>query len=138
MEANVDELAAIESSDNGKAFAIAKGFDVAEAAQCLRYYGGWADKIHGKTIEVNDAKMAYTRHEPIGVVGQIIPWNFPLLMLCWKIGPALACGNTVVLKTAEQTPLSILVFANLVEEAGFPPGVLNILNGHGRVAGAAI
>merc|ERR1712000_476866 len=138
MEANVDELAAIESSDNGKAFAIAKGFDVAEAAQCLRYYGGWADKIHGKTIEVNDAKMAYTRHEPIGVVGQIIPWNFPLLMLAWKIGPALACGNTVVLKSAEQTPLSALYFGNIVVEAGLPKGVVNILSGTGKTAGAML
>jgi len=137
MEANIDELAAIEASDNGKAFAIAKGFDVAEAAQCLRYFGGWADKVHGKTIEVNDQKMAYTRHEPIGVVGQIIPWNFPILMLCWKLGPALACGNTVVLKTAEQTPLSALKVAELAKDI-FPPGVLNIITGYGAVAGAAI
>jgi len=137
IEANADELAAIESADNGKAFAIAKGFDVAEAAACLRYYGGWADKIHGKTIEVNDAKLAYTRHEPIGVVGQIIPWNFPLLMLAWKLGPALACGNCIVIKTAEQTPLSALKVAELIKDI-FPPGVVNIITGIGAVAGAAI
>jgi len=137
FEANADELAAIESADNGKAFAIAKGFDVAEAAACLRYYGGWADKIHGKTIEVNNSKLAYTRHEPIGVVGQIIPWNFPLLMLAWKLGPALACGNCIVIKTAEQTPLSALKVASLIKDI-FPPGVVNIITGYGAVAGAAI
>jgi len=137
IEANADELAAIESADNGKAFAIAKGFDVAEAAACLRYYGGWADKIHGKTIEVNDSKLVYTRHEPIGVIGQIIPWNFPLLMLSWKLGPALACGNTIVIKTAEQTPLSALKIAELAKDI-FPPGVINIITGYGAVAGAAI
>jgi len=137
IEENADELAAIESADNGKAFAIAKGFDVSEAAACLRYYGGWADKIHGKTIEVNDSKLVYTRHEPIGVVGQIIPWNFPLLMFCWKLGPALACGNTIVIKTAEQTPLSALKMASLIKDI-FPPGVVNVITGYGAVAGAAI
>jgi len=85
IEENLDEIAAVESLDNGKAFSIAKGFDIAEVAGCFRYYAGWADKIHGKVIEVNNDKMAYTRHEPIGVVGQIIPWNFPALMFAWKL-----------------------------------------------------
>jgi aldehyde dehydrogenase (NAD+) len=137
LEANIDELAAIESLDNGKAFAIAKGFDVAEAAATLRYYGGWADKITGQTIETNDSKFGYTRHEPIGVVGQIIPWNFPIYMLSWKLGPALAAGNTIVLKTAEQTPLSALKVAELAQKI-FPPGVINIISGFGAIAGAAI
>ncbi|KAI1337610.1 aldehyde dehydrogenase [Xylariaceae sp. FL0016] len=137
VEKNVDRLAAVESLDNGKSISMARG-DVAAVAGCLRYYGGWADKITGKTIDINPESFHYTRSEPIGVCGQIIPWNFPLLMLAWKIGPALATGNTVVMKTAEQTPLSALVFANLVKEAGFPPGVLNIISGFGKVAGAAL
>ena len=132
-----DILAAIESLDNGKALSMAK-IDVMQSAGCLRYYGGWADKIHGKVLDVDPDCFDYTRHEPVGVCGQIIPWNFPLLMWSWKIGPALATGNTVVLKTAEQTPLSALYAATLVEEAGFPAGVVNILSGFGKTAGAAI
>ncbi|KAF5350347.1 hypothetical protein D9758_012785 [Tetrapyrgos nigripes] len=138
MEANQDELAALEALDAGKPFPMAKSADVAAAIGTIRYYGGWADKIHGKTIETTEAKFAYTRHEPFGVVGQIIPWNFPLLMLAWKIGPALATGNTVVLKPSENTPLSALKVAGLLNEAGFPPGVLNIVNGLGPVVGEAI
>ncbi|KAL3454379.1 aldehyde dehydrogenase [Aspergillus insuetus] len=137
MERDIDTLAAIESLDNGKAFTMAKG-DTANAIGCLRYYAGWADKIHGQTIDTNPETLTYTRHEPIGVCGQIIPWNFPLLMWSWKIGPAVAAGNTVVLKTAEQTPLSALFAAKLIKEAGFPAGVINIISGFGRVAGAAI
>ncbi|GMF76999.1 unnamed protein product [Aspergillus oryzae] len=137
FERDSDILAAIEALDNGKAFTMAKG-DVAAAGGCLRYYGGWADKIHGQTIDTNPESLTYTRHEPIGVCGQIIPWNFPLLMWSWKIGPAIAAGNVVVLKTAEQTPLSGLYAAKLIKEAGFPAGVVNILSGFGRVAGAAI
>ncbi|RHZ51367.1 hypothetical protein CDV55_100327 [Aspergillus turcosus] len=137
MERDIDTLAAIEALDNGKAFTIAK-IDVSNAAGCLRYYGGWADKIHGQTIDTNPETLVYTRHEPIGVCGQIIPWNFPILMWSWKIGPAIAAGNTVVLKTAEQTPLSALYAAKLIKEAGFPPGVINIISGFGRTAGAAI
>ncbi|KKK20570.1 aldehyde dehydrogenase [Aspergillus ochraceoroseus] len=137
MERDSDTLAAIESLDNGKAFTMAK-VDVANSIGCLRYYAGWADKIHGQTIDTNSESLVYTRHEPIGVCGQIIPWNFPLLMWSWKIGPAIAAGNTVVLKSAEQTPLSALYAAKLVKAAGFPPGVVNILSGFGRVAGAAI
>jgi len=137
FEEHADTLAAIESFDNGKAFAFARGFDVPEAAACLRYYGGWADKDHGKVVEVNNQKLAYTRHEPIGVVGQIIPWNFPILMFAWKLGPALATGNTIVIKVAETTPLSAFYAATLVAKV-FPPGVVNILTGYGNVTGAAI
>ncbi|KAL4973301.1 aldehyde dehydrogenase [Aspergillus desertorum] len=137
MERDIDTLAAIESLDNGKAFTMAK-VDLANSIGCLRYYAGWADKIHGQTIDTNPDTLTYTRHEPVGVCGQIIPWNFPLLMWSWKIGPAVAAGNTVVLKTAEQTPLSALYAAKLVKEAGFPAGVINIISGFGRTAGAAI
>ncbi|KAG5989631.1 Aldehyde dehydrogenase [Claviceps spartinae] len=137
VEKNLDILAAVESLDNGKSISMAKA-DVGAVAGCIRYYGGWADKIEGKTIDIASDMFHYTRTEPLGVCGQIIPWNFPLLMLAWKIGPALATGNTIILKTAEQTPLSGLVFANLVKEAGFPPGVFNLLSGFGKVAGAAI
>ncbi|KAI1076445.1 aldehyde dehydrogenase [Whalleya microplaca] len=136
-EKNSDLLAAVESLDNGKSITLARG-DVGAVIGCIRYYGGWADKIEGKTIDINHESFHYTRQEPIGVCGQIIPWNFPLLMMAWKVGPALATGNTIVLKTAEQTPLSALVFANFIKEAGFPPGVFNIISGLGRVAGAAI
>ncbi|OJD17090.1 aldehyde dehydrogenase [Emergomyces pasteurianus Ep9510] len=137
MEQHCETLAAIEALDNGKAFSIAK-IDVANSAGCIRYYGGWADKIHGKVIDTDSESFNYTRHEPIGVCGQIIPWNFPLLMFSWKIGPVIATGNTVVLKTAEQTPLSALYVGQLIVEAGFPPGVINIISGIGRVAGAAM
>ncbi|RKU43347.1 aldehyde dehydrogenase (NAD(P)(+)) ald5 [Coniochaeta pulveracea] len=136
-EENKELLIAVESLDNGKSISMARG-DVDAVIGCLRYYGGWADKVEGKTIDIDPETFHYTRQEPVGVCGQIIPWNFPLLMLAWKIGPALATGNTVVLKTAEQTPLSALVFATLVKKAGFPPGVLNIISGFGKVAGAAI
>lgn len=137
IERDSEILSAIESLDNGKALSLAR-MDVSSAAGCLRYYAGWADKIHGQTIDTDPDALTYTRHEPIGVCGQIIPWNFPLLMWSWKIGPAVATGNTVVLKTAEQTPLSGLYAARLAKEAGFPAGVINILSGFGRVAGAAI
>jgi aldehyde dehydrogenase (NAD+) len=112
--------------------------DLVEAVSVIRYYAGWADKTFGQTISTTSAKFAYTLRQPIGVVGQIIPWNYPLSMATWKLGPALACGNTVVLKAAEQTPLSILVFAQLLKEVGFPPGVVNIINGLGKDAGAAL
>ncbi|KAF2401449.1 aldehyde dehydrogenase, allergen Cla h 10 [Trichodelitschia bisporula] len=137
FEKNLELLAAVESLDNGKAITMALG-DVGACAGCLRYYAGWADKIEGKVVDTSHDTFNYVKREPIGVCGQIIPWNFPLLMWAWKIGPAVAAGNTVVLKTAEQTPLSALVAATLVKEAGFPPGVINIISGIGRVAGAAI
>ncbi|KAF9516855.1 hypothetical protein BS47DRAFT_1340473 [Hydnum rufescens UP504] len=138
IEENIEELAALESLDNGKAVAVAQAVDVQGAADVLRYYGGWADKVHGKTIETDDATFAYTRHEPIGVVGQITPWNFPIWMLAWKLGPALATGNAVVFKPSEWTPLTALRVASLIKEAGFPPGVVNIVPGIGNIAGAAI
>ncbi|KUL82584.1 hypothetical protein ZTR_09364 [Talaromyces verruculosus] len=137
FEEHIDVLAGIESLDNGKATQFAKG-DIQAGSYCLRYYGGWSDKIVGQTIDTDSTSLNYTLHEPIGVCGQIIPWNFPMLMWSWKIGPAVATGNTVVLKTAEQTPLSALYAATLVQKAGFPPGVINIISGFGRVAGAAI
>ncbi|KZF19479.1 aldehyde dehydrogenase [Xylona heveae TC161] len=134
---NIDILAAIESLDNGKAISMSKA-DVTGAAGCLRFYGGFADKIEGRTIETVPETFNYTRKEPLGVVGQIIPWNFPLQMWAWKIGPAICCGNTVVIKSAEQTPLSALMAAKLVRDAGFPAGVINVLSGFGKTAGAAI
>jgi len=138
VDKHAETLATIETWDNGKPYSVSLNEDLGEVKNTLRYYGGYADKIHGQVIDTGPAKFAYTIKEPIGVCGQIIPWNYPLAMAAWKLGPALACGNTVVIKAAEQTPLSILYFANLIKEAGFPPGVVNILNGHGRVAGAAI
>lgn len=137
MERDIDNLAALEAADNGKAFSIAK-VDMGNGIGCIRYYAGWADKIHGQTIDTNPDALSYTRHEAIGVCGQIIPWNFPILMWSWKIAPAVAAGNTIVMKTAEQTPLSGLYMGKLIKEAGFPPGVVNIISGFGRVAGAAI
>ncbi|KAH8690599.1 aldehyde dehydrogenase domain-containing protein [Talaromyces proteolyticus] len=137
LERDIDILAAIEALDNGKAVSMAK-IDVTNSAGCIRYYGGWADKIYGQTIDTDSQNFTYTRHEPVGVCGQIIPWNFPLMMWAWKIGPAIATGNTVVMKTAEQTPLSALFAAKLVKEAGFPPGVINIISGFGNTAGAAV
>ena len=138
IEQNMDELARLEALDNGKPYAVAKAADLPLTIACYRYYAGWADKIHGKTIPINGPYFCYTRHEPVGVVGQIIPWNFPLLMQAWKLAPALACGNTVVLKLAEQTPLSGLRVGELIMEAGFPAGVVNIVSGYGPTAGAAI
>ncbi|CAI6099902.1 unnamed protein product [Clonostachys chloroleuca] len=138
IEEHRETIAAIETWDNGKPYTAALNEDVAEVVQTLRYYGGFSDKIFGQVIETTPGKLAYTIRDPVGVCGQIIPWNYPLAMAAWKLGPALACGNTVVLKPAEQTPLSILYLANLIPQAGFPPGVINVLNGLGRVAGAAL
>merc|ERR1712088_893979 len=131
-------LASLESLDNGKPFQDAYNIDLGLTIKCYRYYAGWADKNHGKTIPVDGPFLSYTRHEPVGVCGQIIPWNFPLLMQAWKLGPALATGNTVVMKLAEQTPLTGLYIAELIKEAGFPAGVVNIVPGYGPTAGAAI
>ncbi|XP_072938317.1 aldehyde dehydrogenase, mitochondrial [Epargyreus clarus] len=130
-------LASLETLDNGKPFLAAYYGDVSALVKNLRYYAGWADKNHGKVLPTDGKYFAYTRHEPVGVCGQIIPWNFPLLMASWKLGPALATGNTIVLKPAEQTPLTALYLAQLIKEAGFPPGVVNVLPGYGD-AGAAI
>jgi aldehyde dehydrogenase (NAD+) len=138
IEKNQEELAALESLDNGKPHRDAMGADLPLTIKCYRYYAGWADKIHGQTIPVEGNYFCYTRHEPVGVVGQIIPWNFPLLMQAWKWGPALATGCTIVLKPAEQTPLTALRVAALAQEAGFPDGVINVIPGYGPTAGAAI
>ncbi|TPX42294.1 hypothetical protein SeLEV6574_g05679 [Synchytrium endobioticum] len=131
-------LAELESIDNGKPVEDARSSDLAGSIGCLRYFAGWADKIHGKVVDVNPSLQTYTRHEPFGIVGQIIPWNYPLLMQAWKLGPALSCGNVIVMKTSEKTPLTGLKICELIVEAGFPPGVVNILSGYGPTAGNAI
>lgn len=123
---------------SGKSYNEALNTDLTEAILTIRYYAGWADKTFGQTISTTHQKLAYTLRQPIGVVAQIIPWNYPVSMATWKLGAAIACGNTVVLKAAEQTPLSILVLGELVREAGFPPGVINFVNGYGAEAGSAL
>lgn len=138
IEQNADYIAQLESMDNGKPVSMVKNADLFLVTQCLRYYAGWCDKSTGSTIPSHGDFVIYTQKEPIGVCGQIIPWNFPLLMMIWKMSPALATGNTLVLKTAEQTPLSALYVAHLAREAGFPPGVINVLSGFGETAGDAI
>ena len=138
IEEHADELATLETLDNGMPLSVARNVAVPLTLGQLRYFAGWADKNHGKTIPINGDYFCYTRHEPVGVVGQITPWNFPLLMYGMKLGPALATGNTVVLKPAEQTPLTALRIGELIQEAGFPAGVVNILPGYGPTAGAAI
>jgi phenylacetaldehyde dehydrogenase len=141
---HADELAQLESLDNGKPVAVARGADVPLAADLFHYMAGWATKIEGNTIDISVPYMpganfhSYTLREPLGVVGQIIPWNFPLLMAAWKLGPALTTGNTVVLKPAEQTPLTALFLAQLIAEAGIPDGVVNVVPGYGETAGAAL
>lgn len=140
IEEHAEALAQLDTLDNGKPIRETRNADVPLTIDHFRYFAGWATKIHGEVIE-NSAghnMFTYTRREPVGVVGQIIPWNFPLLMAAWKLGAALATGNVVVMKTAEQTPLSALYLAQLIQEAGFPEGVVNILSGYGPTAGAAI
>jgi aldehyde dehydrogenase (NAD+) len=137
IEQEAGELAMLESLNCGKTITDARG-DMTGVVNTLRYYAGWADKIEGRTVPVRGSFLSYTLRQPIGVVGQIIPWNFPLLMLAWKWGPALACGNTIVMKPAEQTPLSALRVAELAIEVGFPPGVINMLNGMGETTGHAM
>ncbi len=137
IAARADELAKLESLDNGKPLREAR-IDLREAIDAFHYYAGWATKIEGETIPVRGHVLNYTLREPVGVVGAIIPWNFPLLMAAWKVAPALACGNAVVLKPAEQTPLSALELAAIAHEAGLPAGVLNVLPGYGESAGAAL
>lgn len=138
VEKNKEELARLETLDNGKPISETTAADLPLIVDCLLYYAGWADKIHGETIPVRGEFLNYTIREPVGVVGQIIPWNFPLLMAVWKIAPAIACGNTMVLKPAEQTPLTALRFGEICQEAGLPDGVLNIVPGYGPTAGAAL
>lgn len=138
MEEHKEALAQLETLDNGKPISETTNADVPLAIEHMRYYAGWSTKIVGQTIPVSGNFLNYTRHEAVGVVGQIIPWNFPLLMAMWKLGAALATGCTVVLKPAEQTPLSALYLAELIEKAGFPPGVVNIVPGFGETAGQAL
>jgi len=137
MERRADHLARLEVLDNGKPIREAQ-IDVRQAIDALRYYAGWTTKLQGDTLPVRGNMLNYTLREPIGVVGAIIPWNFPLLMAVWKVAPALACGNTIVLKPAEQTPLSALEIAAIAKEAGVPAGVLNVVPGYGETAGAAL
>jgi aldehyde dehydrogenase (NAD+) len=138
IEDEFGELAALETLDNGKPIRDSRAADLPLVLDCLRYYAGYADKIHGQTIPVRGNYFTYTRREPVGVVGQIIPWNFPMLMVAWKWGPALAAGCTIVMKPAEQTPLTCLRMARLAQKAGFPDGVINVVPGYGETAGAAI
>lgn len=138
MEANLDELAALESLDNGKPIIDARAADLPLSIDCIRYYAGWADKLTGDTIPIRGNYFCYTRREPVGVVGQIIPWNFPLLMAAWKWGPALAAGCTIIMKPAEQTPLTCLRLAELAQEAGIPDGVINVVPGYGATGAAMV
>ncbi|WP_415776547.1 aldehyde dehydrogenase family protein [Sneathiella sp. HT1-7] len=145
LESNIDEFAELESLDNGKPVMMANRVDVRSSIDYLRYIAGWATKMEGRTVDVSFPRprdgggyFAYTAQEPVGVVGAIIPWNFPLNMAVWKIGPALATGCTIVLKPASETPLTALRLGELILEAGFPEGVVNIITGSGSVVGAAI
>ncbi|KAI4330402.1 hypothetical protein MLD38_028692 [Melastoma candidum] len=138
LEKHNDAIAELETWDNGKPYEQAAKIEIPMVVRLFRYYAGWADKIHGLTVPADGPHHVQTLHEPIGVAGQIIPWNFPLLMYAWKLGPALACGNTIILKTAEQTPLSAMFASKLLYEAGLPQGVLNVISGYGPTAGAAL
>lgn len=138
IEANVDELSRIETLNNGKPYFESRRVDLPQVIDVIRYYAGWADKVHGETIPVSGPVFNYTRREPLGVVGAIVPWNFPLSLAVWKVAPALASGNTVILKPAEETPLTALKLGELSVEAGFPAGALNVVPGFGPTAGAAL
>src|SRR3984893_2520078 len=138
LEKNIDEFAELEPLDNGKPIFESRYVDMPMVADVLRYYAGLATKIHGETVNTLESAFTYTLREPVGVVGLIVPWNFPLLLASWKLGPALACGNTIVLKPAEQTPLTALRFGELAIEAGVPAGVLNIITGPGAVGRAMV
>ena len=138
IEENMEELAELESLDNGKPISESRNVDLPLVADCFRYYAGWADKIHGQTIPIRGNFFCYTKREPVGVAGQIIPWNFPLLMAAWKWGPALAAGCTSVLKPASSTALTALRLGELAVEAGYPDGVVNVVPGRGSIAGDAL
>ncbi|KAF9469111.1 aldehyde dehydrogenase domain-containing protein [Collybia nuda] len=139
IERDAQELAELESLNNGKPVRIARDFDIGDTVQCLRYYAGWADKLTGQSLEVdNKTKVSFTRHEPIGVCGQIIPWNYPINMWSWKVAPALAVGCTIVMKPSELCPLTALKLSELIKEAGFPPGVVNTVPSFGPIGGAAL
>ena len=133
-----DEVARLETLHNGKPISESRHIDIPAAAACFQYYAGWADKIHGETIPVDYHHLAYTLREPVGVVAAIVPWNFPLLLAAWKVAPALACGNTVILKPASQTPLTALALAQIASDVGLPPGVLNVVTGPGATLGRMI
>jgi aldehyde dehydrogenase (NAD+) len=136
--ARADEIAHLETLHNGKPIFESRQIEIPAAAECFQYYAGWADKVHGETVPVKGNYLAYTLREPVGVVAAIVPWNFPLLLASWKVAPALACGNTVVLKPASQTPLTALILGQLALEAGIPPGVLNVITGPGAQVGRAL
>jgi aldehyde dehydrogenase (NAD+) len=138
IDAKSKELAALETADNGKPIRETSYVDLPQVVENFEYFAGWATKIEGETIPVPGQMFNYTLREPVGVCGQIIPWNFPLLMAAWKLAPALAAGNTVVLKPAEQTPVGAMELASLIQEAGFPDGVVNVVPGYGETAGAAL
>ncbi|WP_405285414.1 aldehyde dehydrogenase family protein [Gaopeijia maritima] len=138
IQENADELGALETQDNGKPYFEARKVDLPSVVENFRYFAGIADKVGGETIPVSGPFLNYTMREPVGVVGAIVPWNFPLSLAAWKVAPALACGNAVILKPAEQTPLTAIRLGELAAEAGFPPGVLNVVPGFGHEAGAAL
>src|SRR5262245_27739570 len=130
-----DEFARLETLHNGKPIFESRQIEIPAAAECFDYYAGWADKIHGETIPVKGRYLAYTLREPVGVVAAIVPWNFPLLLTAWKVAPALACGNAVIIKPATQTPLTALALADAAREVGFPAGVINVITGRGSEIG---
>jgi aldehyde dehydrogenase (NAD+) len=136
--AEADEMARLETLHNGKPITESRHVEIPMAAECLQYFAGWADKVHGETVPVKGGQLVYTLREPVGVVAAIVPWNFPLLIAIWKVAPALAMGNTVILKPASQTPLTALKLGELATTIGFPPGVLNVITGPGGVTGQAI
>ena len=133
-----DEIARLETLHNGKPIFESRQIEVPAAAECFQYYAGWADKIHGETVPVKGNYLTYTLREPVGVVAAIVPWNFPLLLTSWKVAPALACGNTVIIKPATQTPLTAIALAEIAAEVGLPPGVLNVITGPGSSVGQAL
>ena len=138
MEKNAEEITTLECADTGKTLKQCSNLDVPASISTLRYYAGWADKMLGTSSFNIPGAFAYTRREPIGVCGQIVPWNFPLLMWIWKVAPALACGNTIIIKSAESTPLSALKACEYIQQAGFPKGVVNLVSGYGKTVGNAI
>jgi aldehyde dehydrogenase (NAD+) len=138
LMARADEIARLETAHNGKPIFESRQIEIPAAAECFQYFAGWADKIHGETIPVKGNYLTYTLREPVGVVAAIVPWNFPLLLTSWKVAPALACGNTVIIKPASQTPLTALALAEIAAEVGLPPGVLNVITGPGSTVGRMI
>jgi aldehyde dehydrogenase (NAD+) len=138
LMARADDIARLETAHNGKPIFESRQIEIPAAAECFQYFAGWADKIHGETIPVKGNYLTYTLREPVGVVAAIVPWNFPLLLTSWKVAPALACGNTVIIKPASQTPLTALALAEIAAEVGLPPGVLNVITGPGSTVGRMI